>query len=165
MADISALSYFVPVAVFLLVFIVLFAILHKVKILGDNKWVQLFVSLIIASLFITLAGTVEYVRTVVPWIAVLIVSLVFVLLITGIIGKPMEFMNKGIGITFFIVIILILIISAFVVFSNVIGPYLPWNSSTPSSSQVTSVIYSSRVVGAVILIAVSALVAFILTKK
>jgi len=168
MTDVSALTYFAPIAMFLLIFLVVFAILHKTKVLGENKWIHLFVGLLIASLFISFGSAREYVQTIVPWVAVLLISLFFVLLIIGFAGKPMDFMTKGIGIAFFVVLIIIFLVSAYFVFSHVVGPYMPWSTHTGISSdgaRVTGWIYSSRVVGAVVLIVISAIVAWILTKK
>ena len=55
-ADVSAITYFAPIAAFLVVFLVAFAILHKSRLLGDLKWVNLFVSLVLAALFISVAA-------------------------------------------------------------------------------------------------------------
>ena len=101
-AEISSITYFAPIAAFLIVFVIAYAILSKIEILGDNKWVNLFISLFIATLFVSMAGAREYIQTVVPWFAVLLVSLVFILVLTGVVGKDAEFMKKGIGIAFVI---------------------------------------------------------------
>ena len=42
--DISFLTYFAPILAFLIVFVVMFAILAKTGLLGDNQFVQIFVS-------------------------------------------------------------------------------------------------------------------------
>ena len=119
MADVSALGYFAPIAAFLLVFVVVFAVLYKLKLVGDSKWVQLFISLLIASIFVSAAGTKDYVLTVIPWIAVLIISLFFILLLTGFIGEGAK-MGKGLGIAILIILALIFLVSAFVVFNDVL---------------------------------------------
>lgn len=163
----AAVTYFAPIVVFLLVFIIIFATLNKTKVLGTNKWVQVFVGLFIASLFVSFSGAREYAVTVVPWVAVLIISLFFVLLLMAFVGKPLEGMTRGVGVTFFVILIIVLIVSAFVVFNHVIGPYMPWGSGgpDPDATRVTGFIYSWRIVGSIILIVISALVAWILTKK
>ena len=168
-ADLSGFAFFAPVAAFLLVFIVVFLILNKTKIIGENKWGQLFVSFIIASLFVSSIGVTVFVQTIVPWAAVLIISLFFVLLLTGFIGGKMDSTHKGIGITFLIIMGLVFIISALFVFSSIIGPYLPWSASYGSGSNIGAYFFfdwlgSPRILGTIALVIVSALVAWVLVK-
>ena len=61
-ASLSALSYFIPIFAFLLVFIVIYAILKKTGVLGGGEPVMLFVSLILSSFFILEASLVEFIR-------------------------------------------------------------------------------------------------------
>lgn len=166
MVDITAISYFAPIAAFLLVFIVVFAILHKLEIVGENRWVQLFLGLLVASIFISAAGTKDYVLTVIPWVVVLIVALFFILLLLGFIGKEMSFMNKGVGIAVVIILALVFLASAFVVFNDVL--FLP-GGPIPDNAEINSIIffdwlYSERVWGAIVLIIASAIVTWVLVK-
>ena len=47
-ASVSAMSYFMPIFAFLLVFIVLYALLKSTKVLGDSEAIMLFISLLIS---------------------------------------------------------------------------------------------------------------------
>ncbi len=165
MADVSALGYFAPIAAFLLVFVVVFAVLYKLKLVGDSKWVQLFISLLIASIFVSAAGTKDYVLTVIPWIAVLIISLFFILLLTGFIGEGAK-MGKGLGIAILIILALIFLVSAFVVFNDVLlFPGGQVSDETPIGSLIFfDWLYSERVLGALILIIASVIVTWVLVK-
>lgn len=49
--SLGVVGYFIPIAAFMLVLIVIFAILQKSKILGENSAVSLFISIIMASFF------------------------------------------------------------------------------------------------------------------
>jgi len=49
-ASVSAMGYFMPIFAFLLVFIVIYALLIKTKVLGENQPVMLFISFIFALL-------------------------------------------------------------------------------------------------------------------
>ncbi|MFH1425135.1 MAG: hypothetical protein ABIG28_00180 [archaeon] len=166
--DLTAITYFAPIAVFLIVFVVIFAILFKTKLLGESKWLSLFISFLISTLFISAGGAITYIKTITPWFAVLIISLVFLLTLTGFVGKPSEFMNKGIGIVFVIILALVFLISAFIVFSSSIFPYLPGPGFGSGSSTETTIaldyLYSPRIAGAIILIILSAIVSWILVK-
>jgi hypothetical protein len=166
-ADVSAITYFAPIAAFLLVFIISYAIFAKIKILGENQFVNIFVSFLIATVFVATAGARQYVQMVIPWIAILLVALVFVLAITFFVGKGDVF-AKGIGIVFLALFGLVFIISAFVVFSNLIVGYLPGPlfgyNTDPNTAYALSWLYSPRVSGAILLIAISAVVSWILVK-
>lgn len=168
-ADVSAIAFFAPIAAFLIVVVVMYAVLHKSKIVGENSWAILFTSFVIASIFVSVAGAREYVQTIVPWFAVLIVSLVFLMAMLGFIGKPMEFMTKPIGIAFAIILALVFLVSGFLIYSNVLIAYLP-GPGFGTGGNIESVVfldwlYSPRVVGAILLIGLSALVSWILVKK
>ena len=51
-APLMALSWFVPIFAFLLVFIVIYALLKKTSILGSSDMIMLFISFILASFFV-----------------------------------------------------------------------------------------------------------------
>lgn len=157
-ADISGLSYFAPILAFLVVFVVIFALLYKTKLLGENAWFQLFVSFLISTIFVSAAGVRDYVLTITPWFGALVVSLFFILFFIGFVGKPVEGMTKGIGIVFILALIVVFLISGFIVFSDVIAPYLPGGIRAEG-------IYSSRVVGALLLVGITAIVSWVLVRS
>lgn len=164
--DVSGISYFLPIIAFLLVSFIMFAVLTKLK-LFDAKWVLAIVSFFIATLFITVSGTIDYIKYIGAWIAILFVSMAFLLAIIGMFGKSLEGMTKGIGIAVLIVAILVFLISAFVVYSNFITPYLPGGSSVGDNNTggaITNWLYSPRVAGAILLLVISGLAAWFLTK-
>tara|TARA_Y100000310_G_scaffold302882_1_gene340701 strand:- start:3165 stop:3683 length:519 start_codon:yes stop_codon:yes gene_type:complete len=168
-ADISAIAFFAPIAGFLLVFIVIYAILARAKILGDDKiWLNLFVALFIASIFVSVVGVRQLVQTIVPWFAVLFISLFLILLLTKFVGN-IEFMEKGIGIAFVILLGIVFLVSAFVVFSDVIVKYVPGPGygfgGDDNVLTITDWIYSPRVGGAILLVLISAVVAWVLVKS
>lgn len=164
--DVSGIGYFGPIFAFLIVFIVMFAILNKTKILGEALFVQLFISFLIASIFVSTVGVRRYVLTIVPWFAVLILSLFFVLLIINFVGKPVEGMIKIFGILFLILAVITFLISAFVVFSDVLVPFLPGGAAYQNSDykNVFEAIIYSRVTGALFLLILSGLVSWVLVK-
>jgi hypothetical protein len=169
MVDVSGFAVVAPVFAFFLVFVVVFGVLFKTGVLGENKWVQLFSSFLVASIFISLTGARDLVLTVVPWVVVLILSLFFILLIIGWIGKGAEFLHKPIGIVVVILLGLIFLVSAFVVFSDVLSGYLPGpgfgsGDSEPEVLFFLSWLYSPRVLGGILLIGLSAIVSWVLVK-
>ncbi len=157
--DITGLSYFGPILAFLIVLAILFALLNKTKLLGESLFVQFFISFVIATIFVSAAGVREYVLTITPWFGMLIISLFFILFILGFVGKPAEFMHKGVGVAFILVLIIIFLISGFIVFSEVIAPYLPGSSGAgadPNLFRLSREIYNTRAFGAILLLVIGA---------
>ncbi len=164
--DASTLGIVAPIAAFIVVIVILFALLAKTKIVGESIWAQWVVAILLGIVFVSFTGARRYVLTILPWFVILIVALVLILALVGFVGK-IDFMNKGIGIAFVILLVIGFIVSAIFVFSNVLGPYFPWSSGTggdPEVLQVTNWFYSARVVGAVLVLLIGALVAWWLIK-
>ncbi len=165
--DISGLSYFAPILAFLVVLTILFALLNKTKLLGENAGIQLFISFVIATIFVSAAGVREYVLTITPWFGLLIVSLFFILFIIGFVGKPIEGMTKGIGAGFVFALIIVFLVSGFVVFSELIAPYLPGSSgqgADPGLFRLSREIYTTRAFGAILLLVIGGIASWVLVR-
>lgn len=150
--DISGLSYFVPLVSFLLVFLILFAVLNKTKLVGDNKWVQLFVAFLISTLFIVTARPKEYILNVVPWFAVLLVSAFLILALTGLVGG-LEDWSKGVGKIFVVIMAILFLVAAYYALAG-----------APEFERFKDWLTASTVAGAIILLAITALVSWVLVK-
>ncbi len=164
--DISGVQYFVPLIGFILIFIVVYAVLNKTK-LFENTWLELFISFLVSTLFVSTVGPLEYLQAVVPWFAILLVSLFFILIFTGFIGDKDDALKKGIGRMFVFALLLVFLVAAFFVFSSLISPYLPGGNgrgADPSLLRFTSWFFESKTAGAFWLIAVSAFVSWILVS-
>jgi hypothetical protein len=167
MADLSGITFFVPIAAFLLVFLVSYAILFKSKLI-ENQWLLIFFSFLVASIFIASVGTTSFVISMVPWVAILLLSLFFILAIVGFVGKDADFMKKGIGYFAMFALGLIFLVSAFFVFSNILVPLLPGpgfgEGVNGNAFVLLSWLYSPRVAGAILLLVISAVVSYVLVK-
>ncbi len=164
--DVTGVQYFVPLVTFLLVFLVTLALFMKLKVFS-NLFLEIFISFLIAILFISFVGPQKWVQSVTPAIAILIISAFFVLLLAGMFGKGMSGMTTGMGIIFVVIAFIIFIVSAFVVFSGSISSYLPGGNvaeADPNVNLFTDWLFSSRVGGGILLLIVSALVAWVLVK-
>jgi len=153
--DISGLSYFMPIFGFLFVFVIVYALLSKIELLGDNKFINLLISFIIAVIFSTLGSMQEYVQTVTPWpwFVVLVIALFFILIIIGLSQQKIsEVMKPGFVWVFIILLILVFLISAIKVFSI-------WQ---PLKEFVTM---EGSIAGAIILLVIAAITAWVLTKS
>lgn len=167
--DLSFINYFAPILAFLIVFIVMFALLLKLEIMKDHKWANIFVSFVIASIFVSSAGTRQLTLTIIPWFAVLVICLFLIVVLLSFMGKMSDSTSKGIGIAFLVLIGLVFLVSAFVVFNETLINYLPGEDfgngdSNPAAINLLDWLYSPRIAGAILLIVIAAIVSYVLVK-
>ena len=162
-ADVSGIAYLTPIFSFLLLFSVVFAILLKTKLLGEHKLGIAFISFLISSIFVSFRNGVQYVLTIIPWMSILLIALVFVFILLGLIGKDMDFMNKKIGVAVLIVAVVLFLVSAFFVFSETIGQYVPYTRNYQPNI-FSDFVFSPRVVGAIVLLIFAGLTSLVLVK-
>lgn len=167
--DFSWLSYYMAIFGFLFVFTVMFAILTKTKILGDEGLIISLVSFVFAIIFVTFSPGVEYVGTIVPWFSILVIALFFILIIVGFSQKEIDkFMKPWIAWVFIIILIIIFLVAAIRVFNPVLGPYLPGASGAGGDATLLkykSFFYSEKVLGALLLLVIAAITSWVLTRK
>ena len=151
--NISGIEFFMPVFSFLFVFVVVFALLAKTKILGDSKFINSLISFIVAVVFMSFSSLELYVKTIMPWFVVLVVVVFCVLLIAGLSTKSWEkMMTPAFAWVVVGILIIIFLVAAIRVFNPVFHPDLGITSG-------------GGFFGSLILIVVGALVAWVLTKK
>ncbi len=168
-ADVSAFVYFAPILAFLIVFAIMLAILHKTKLIGENIYVQLFFSFVIATVFVTATSVRQLVLNVIPWFAVLIIALFLMMVLIGFMGKTDTMIGKGFAWIFVILLIITFLVSGIKVFSSTVGPYIPGSPTAgtgdPTLTNFFDWLYSPQVAGAILLIIVAALVSWVLVKS
>ncbi len=167
--DISGINFFLPVFSFLFVFVIVFAVLAKTKVLGDGR-VNLIVSFVMAIIFMNFSSLDLYVTTITPWFVVLLVCLFFVLVIMGF-SAPAKVLEKMLTPAFAWavvgILILIFLIAAIRVFNPVFHPDLIITSGEGGPGIVYQVrqIFDNRVGGSILLLVVAAVAAWFLTNK
>lgn len=166
--DITGIYFFMPVFSFLFVFVVVYAVLARTKVLGDQR-INLLVSFIIGIIFMNFSSLDLYVRTILPWFVVLLVCLFLVLVIIGFSTKDVEKMTTP-GFAWIVVAILVVIflIAAIRVFNPMFHPELGITSAGDGQPGVLVQIrnmFDSQVTGSVLLLILGLVVAWILTKK
>jgi hypothetical protein len=167
--DVSTVAYIMPLLAFLLVFVVSYALLSKTKILGGNNFLHLFMSFVLAIVFIVSPNAQKFAMISTPWIAVLIVAIFFIMLMLVFVrGKIDDIVQSPtVAIILVGILLLIFIISAINVFGPVISPYLPGSSEAGMTVQETATKHfftSPAVIGAVILLIVAAIASWIIAK-
>jgi len=131
MFDVTGLANYVEIFGFLLIFTLVYALLAKTKVLGENNFIHLFVSFIVAILFVVVPPATKYLTSVTPWIAVFFVVVVFIALTVAFVSgktKLEDIMKPWVAWVFVIILILILLISAVQLFHPFagLGPLKQW---------------------------------------
>ncbi len=109
-------GYFMPIFAFLLVFLVVYALLVKSKVLGNNQIIMLFISFILAGFFIVESSLVKFVQFSSAWFGTIVVSVFFLIIILAFI--PGFDMGKFFGINnWFAWVLLGLVMASFVIIS------------------------------------------------
>jgi len=165
--NISGFLFFMPVFSFLFVFLIIFALLTKTKIIGESKFILVLISFIISIIFMSFSSAELYVRTILPWFVVLMVIVFLVLMIAMFSTKAWDkIFTPAFAWVIVGILILMFLIAAIYVFNPVLHSDLG-----VTSGQGTSMIEQIRnyldggVAGSLLLLVVAIIVAWIVTKK
>ena len=166
--DISGIFFFMPVFSFLFVFLISYAILLKTKILGDLAFVNILVSFVLAIVFMSFSSVELYIRTIIPWFAILFVIVFLILLIAGLATKNLDgIMTNKFAWVIIAVLVAIFLTAAIRVFNPVLHPDLVITSGDGTQQgivqQMTDIL-DSRVAGGLLLLVIAAIVAFVITR-
>ncbi|MEK6859706.1 MAG: hypothetical protein AABX54_02725 [Nanoarchaeota archaeon] len=164
--DISNLFFFMPVFSFLFVFVIVFAILAKTKVLGEGR-VNIIVSFIMAIIFMNFSSLDLFVQTITPWFVVLLVCLFFVLVLVGFSEKKLldKMLTPTFGWVVVVILIAIFLIAAIRVFNPVFHPSLIVTSGGEGSPGIVWQIRNlldSQIIGSILLLAIGIAVAWFL---
>ena len=152
--DTSGLGFFMPIFSFLFVFVLIYALLAKTKILGENKFVHIFLSLLLAVFFLVRASFVEFVNLSSAWFAIFIVCVFFILLLVAFVQKDVEkIMKPGVAWVLIAILVIGLLFSA----SSVFGLAFKWTEVQGWAG--------TGWFGALALVAIAAIVAWVISKK
>ena len=167
--DISGIFIFMPIFSFLFVFLIVYAVLAKTKLLGEAAFINFFVSFIMAIIFISFSSLELYVQTIVPWFVVLLVCVFLVLLIVSFSSKDLEWLmwfKGGFAWAVLIILIIVFLIAAIRVFNPIFHPDLGITSGE-GTSLLEQLSYASegRIFGTVLLIIIAAAVSWVITRS
>ena len=155
-ASLSAVSFFLPIIAFVLVFVVIYALLVKTKVLGGAQSVMVFVSLALAAFFVVEASLVEWVQFSSAWISAVAIAVFFLVLLFGLIPGENQFKiltdKNGLAIGILVAVLVLFIFSSAYVFNWALN----WGTLTDW--------FHTEWFGFVILLIVAAVVAKTITK-
>ena len=155
-------EYLAPILVFIFVFVLVYALLGKTKILGENKFIHSLLSLAIAIIFVMAPNAREYTLTVTPWIIVFLVALFFMILLLSFVKGDIEDIVKNPAVSFGLIAVLFIIflISGIQVFNSVISNFF----NLSSTQEIKSILLNPSVLGVIILFVIAAAVSWFLNK-
>jgi hypothetical protein len=164
----AGIETFAPFFAFAIVAVVVFAGLRKSGIFGENAYAELFVSLIVSTVFVSVRSLIDLVLNFLVWFVVIIMALFFMVLISSLIGKQGDFQGKGVLWVFVALMGIAVLFSFIKVFAVSIGPYVPGpfygQGSDPVLIQFFDWLYHPRVLGGFVLLFIGGIVSFILIK-
>jgi len=142
---------------FILVFIVLFAILEKVEILGKKRDIHAIVALIVSLIAIGVPAAIGTIQAFIPVIAVILIILFAWFLVFGFAGHSVEVQwSTGLKRFFMIVLGLVLLVTIVWAVGSSTGFLQKINLDQVLSAQITQMVLFVGAIVAVIAIAISA---------
>lgn len=164
--NISGIYFFMPVFSFLFVFVVVYAILAKTKVLGDSK-VNLMVSFVMAIIFMNFSSMQLYVETMLPWFVVFLVCIFLVLVVISFSTKDAsKLMSPAFAWVMVAILVIIFVISAIKVFNPVFHPEYGITSG-PYPQLISQIrgVFDSNASGTILLLVVAGVVTWVLVRK
>jgi hypothetical protein len=136
---------------FILIFILLYAILQKSKVLGGRVWIDITISLVLSLVAMFSGSVFDVINIATPWFVLLMVMLVFLALVAS-------FAFKG-GVTempmfkiFALWLPLIIIVWSM---TAVFGPILtPYSAGANSEWEALRTIFHPRIIGAIVMVVI-----------
>ena len=154
---IGLISNFSFIFSFLLVYLVVFGVLEKIKFFGDNKGAHALIALMISLLFLFVPEMRGIVGLFAPWLAILFVLLLAVWVSFMFLGVKAETMTEQVaknGVFIFVLSATILIL--FLIAMNQQWPdFLIAGQGTGYWDQVKRVVTSSKFLGAIFLLIIA----------
>ena len=151
------LAFILPVFSFLLIYGIIFAILQKVKIFGDNTTTNTMIAFAISVLFVITPGAMEFVATIAPWFVVMVFvafSFILVFMFFGTKEEAIAKLSEDATIQWTVIILGIIIVVAALV--KVFGPFFGQPSSSPGAGgEVERTLFNTKVLATVFILMVA----------
>lgn len=168
------INYFAIIFPALLVFAVVFALLEKTKILGENKGINAIIAIVLAFIVMLSANIAEVINFMAPWFIVLLIFILLLLMIYKMMGATDQNLTNVIteykGIQWTIAILGIII--AIAAISNVYGPELvpltaEDNETTEEGfgTEVGKIFFHPKVLGLLLVFLIAVFTVLLLTRE
>ncbi len=156
--DVGLLYYFLPLITFLFVFALVYAVLDKTKMLGENVSLNFVAALTIALLTLFVGRITNLIQFIVPWFVFLFVF--FGLLFVGLmfLGIKEETIWRNLSIwTVIIMGFFLLLLGIIQVYGDVLSPYVGTNATKTIAGETMRTLFHPRVLAALFILLVAAL--------
>jgi len=156
--DAGFLQYLAPVLIFILTFVIIFAILQKTKLLGGMQKLDFIVALVVSLITLISENAANFIGTLSVWYILIAVAVVLMTLTIGSgMSEPFDKMPIGPGVLMWVGITVLV-----VVISTVFGPvFTPYAAGSSESWVVLRTIFHPKIFGMVLIF----LIAMLLIKK
>ena len=158
--DVTGVSYFSNIFVFIFTVVVVFGVLSYVKVLGDNKFVYAIMAFVIGLLVLISPTSVDIIISVAPITAVLMLFVVLLNTALKMIGGDLEGMHSFKMVFLMIVILIVLITSGIKLRESVDGMELK-----KDTSKTLLLIFHPLFLGSVMLFAIAVFTIAFMTAK
>jgi len=159
-----ALGYIMPLLAYLFVFTLIYALLAKTKVLGNNKAVHFAISLVIAVIFVLTPMSTQFTILAIPWIAIFIFMVFFILLIITFVRGKIDDIVKSSFIA--VIVTLVILIIFFISAMNVFGPLISQGTYLSSQGQQALNFFTNpQFYGLAILLIIAGVISWQVTKK
>jgi uncharacterized membrane protein YozB (DUF420 family) len=159
--DITALENFSVIFVFLLVWIIVYAILLYTKVLGQNQFVSIITGLVFAILAIMSPLATLIVKSIIPFVAVVLILVIIVTSTSGMFGKVDVDSLPGLkGVVIVILVIALIVGSLAIVRENIEVP-----ERGEDFGKVSTVIFHPNFLGMVLLLLIAVFTVGLLAAK
>lgn len=150
--DVGALEYITPVLVFIFVFVVIFAILQKFKILGGHQRIDFIVSLVVSLIALISENAVKLVGVLSTWYVLLLVAVILIVLaVSAGIKEGGDAFELGWRIIIWPAVIILLVSIA-----HVFGPvFTPYSESADPGWWALRTIFHPNVFGTLLLMLIA----------
>ncbi len=152
------LAFLTPIFVFLLLFVGIYALLQKFKILGGTKGFDALAALCVSLLSLMLPETASVISLFTPWVLMLglLVFIIFAFfLFFGLKSEDLieHVVKSSAFVTFFVAFIIIFFLVAL---SQVYGPFLLTNAEPGFWNATKRALFHPRLIGAILLLVLAA---------
>jgi len=159
--DVTGLEHFSSIFVFLFVWIVVYAVLLWVKVLGDNKFIHALIGLLLAMFVLISPIATSVVADVAPFIAVVLLFIVLVTVAAKMLGGDLEAFPALRGV-FLVAIIMIVVVAAGLKIREQVN--VPSETQTDLSKSV-NLIFHPTFLGTILIFAIAVFTIALLASR
>lgn len=171
--DVSLFNFFKPVFTLFFVFVFIYALLEKTKILGSNRETNALFAFVIGLLFILTPNASDLLNIMTPWFVIFFVFIIFIILMFLMVGVKEESVVNAFtssGVVWTIVIIAVFFIFGVAV-SQVFGPVIQGIYGTEETARegitfdIGRIIFHPRMLGALFVLVVASQAVRLISKS